>query len=234
MTLYYFIFHMVFIKVFILLLTFVSEIPYFQPEITNTSEKPVRLVITPEEITFDGQRLSFEKPLKDWVDVFGEYYIQGHLGSVVGLGSELFIFPELGIELEVRQNYQSPQSDWVKGEEGTISEPMKRLIANVKVYLAPNTQTKMLNIEKKYQNHPYSTMSAKYAINFYGAIVDSDVPTEKVIHFADGVTMDQYYRLVAPGVSSVHDASLLLFHFWGEKPQAPVMLEIHRALKKAE
>ncbi|SDH92271.1 hypothetical protein SAMN04488136_1363, partial [Vibrio xiamenensis] len=56
----------------------------------NTSSLPVRLVVTKDNITFDGKTLSFDKPFKDWVAVLGDDYMQGELNSLDAFSAQRF------------------------------------------------------------------------------------------------------------------------------------------------
>ncbi|WP_330961100.1 DUF7738 domain-containing protein [Photobacterium sp. 53610] len=208
-----------------------SAISVCKAESVNTSDQPVRLVITSETITFDGQSFRFEKPLKDWIQVLGDNYIQGERDSVAAFKSKRFIYPELGIDLEVQRNTKSPSSDWVNGRIGILQDPMSRYITDVRVYLTPEVKMNPDAIELKYKNHPFNTMFASYAINFYGAIVDHSVKKENVIRYGEGVAMDRHFNSVDANVSATHNATLLFDDFWGRKPEVPVMLEIYPSSK---
>ncbi len=41
----------------------------------NVSNKPVRLVVREDYIAFDGKKLNFRQPFKEWVKVLGNNYI---------------------------------------------------------------------------------------------------------------------------------------------------------------
>ncbi|MCM0150188.1 hypothetical protein [Photobacterium galatheae] len=60
-------------------------------------------------------------------------------------------------------------------------------IVDVKISLNPKNQVDPPRMsEEKYQNHPYNTMFADDAIDFYGAIVDHSVKKENVIQYSKG------------------------------------------------
>lgn len=211
---------------------FWSAESFCQADITNTSDKPVRLVMTPETITFDGKPLSFEKPLKEWIHVLGKKYTQGQRGSVGPYTRRRFIYPDLGIDLEVQGNNKDPKSDWVNGEVGTLNDPMNRYVVDVRIRLNPKNEIAPPRInEKKYENHPYNTMFADYAINFYGAIVDRSVKKEQIIKYGEGVAMDRHFNSVDARISGNHNATIIFEHFFGKKPEVPVMLEIYPSSK---
>ncbi|WP_330961099.1 hypothetical protein [Photobacterium sp. 53610] len=220
-----------FAKILAAAAVFFSATAYCQTGITNTSGQPVRLVITSEAIIFDGQPLSFENPLKDWLYVFGDNYIQGYHGSVAGFYADRFIYPELGIDLEVQRNNKAPKSDWVNGQVGTVQDPMNRYLVDVRITLTPNTKTEILSVEEKYKSHPYNTMFADYAISFYGAVVDDSVKKENVIRYGEGVAMDRHFNSVNASESATHNATISFYDFWGRKPEVPVMLEIYPSSK---
>ncbi|UTM59784.1 hypothetical protein L4174_017075 [Photobacterium sp. CCB-ST2H9] len=220
-----------FAKILAVVAVFFSATSYCQTGITNTSDQPVRLVITPESITFDGKPLRFEEPLKDWIQVLGDNYIQGERDSVAAFKSKRFIYPELGIDLEVQRNTKSPSSDWVNGQVGTLNDPMNRYIVDVRIRLNPKNQIDPPRIsEEKFKNHPYNTMFADYAINFYGAIVDRNIQKEQVLKYGSGTQMDQHFNLVGASASETHDASIAFHHFWGQKPELAVMLTVYPSL----
>ncbi|WP_330961101.1 DUF7738 domain-containing protein [Photobacterium sp. 53610] len=209
-----------------------SAISVCKAESVNTSDQPVRLVITSETITFDGKSLRFEKPLKDWINVLGENYIQGERNSVGSFDAWRFIYPDLGIDLEVQGNNKAPQSDWVNGQVGTLNDPMSRYIVDVRIRLNPKKQIDPPRIsEAKYKSHPYNTMFADYAINFYGAIVDRNIQKEQVLQYGAGTQMDQHFNLVRASASETHDASIAFHHFWGQKPELAVMLTVFPSSK---
>ncbi|KDM90034.1 hypothetical protein [Photobacterium galatheae] len=220
-----------FAKILAAVAVFFSATSYCQTGITNTSDQPVRLVITPESITFDGKPLRFEEPLKDWIQVLGDNYIQGESDSVAAFKSKRFIYPKLGIDLEVQRNTKSPSSDWVNGQVGTLNDPMNRYIVDVRIRLNPKNQIDPPRIsEEKFKNHPYNTMFADYAINFYGAIVDRNIQKEQVLKYGSGTQMDQHFNLVGASASETHDASIAFHHFWGQKPELAVMLTVYPSL----
>ncbi|KDM90035.1 hypothetical protein EA58_19025 [Photobacterium galatheae] len=189
------------------------------------------MVITSESISFDGKPLRFEAPLKDWILVLGDNYIQGERDSVGAFDAWRFIYPELGIDLEVQGNNKAPKFDWVNGQVGTVQDPMNRYLVDVRIRLNPKNQIDPPRIsEEKYKNHPYNTMFADYAINFYGAIVDRNIQKEQVLKYGSGTQMDQHFNLVGASASETHDASIAFHHFWGQKPELAVMLTVYPTL----
>ncbi len=198
----------------------------------NRSERPVRLVVSEQGLIFDGQPLSFEQPLKEWITVLGDNYHQGDDSKTdepsIMQRPRRFIYPELGIDLEVEFNYLDPPSEYLEGS--VLRDPYNRTISVVRIKLNPNI-TAGPSVNKQHRTHFYNTMYADYAIDFFGAIVDSNTPKEQILQFAKPVKHHRHFNSVGfrvPGSNKETkvQGNVSFNHFFGQRPEISWMMEL--------
>ncbi|WP_089139369.1 DUF7738 domain-containing protein [Vibrio rumoiensis] len=201
---------------------------------TTVSQKPVRLVVTSDTIRFDGKRLSFKDPLKQWIEVLGDDYVYigkepSYQKAFGASGRQRFVYPELGIDITVQTNHIDVKSDFINGKPGTLKDPYNRFISVLRIRMNPKSKAKPIvyrHLDKEMAEHPYNTMYADYAIDFYGAIVDSDTSIESVLDQSDIVKRDRHFSSV--GVSSGFNnlGTIIFNHFFGEQPEVSISMQI--------
>ncbi|MGF1868286.1 hypothetical protein L4D15_24095 [Enterovibrio norvegicus] len=197
---------------------------------TEASNKPIRLVISGDQITIDGKALSFERPLQDWIDILGSDYIQGPKKPVNAFAIDRFIFPKLGIDLQVQTNYADVKSDWIDGEVGTLKDPYNRFVNVIRISMNPESKANPSDyryLDKEEAEHPYYTMHADYAIDFYGAIVDSDTSIESVLSQSNIVKRNRKFHASVGVYSGYENLGNIVFnHFFGEQPEVSASMEV--------
>ncbi|WP_028023759.1 DUF7738 domain-containing protein [Enterovibrio calviensis] len=202
---------------------------------TEASNKPIRLVISGDQITIDGKALSFEEPLKEWIEVLGDGYLQGNNGPISAFYMNRFIYPELGIDLEVQLNYSDVKSDWIDGEVGTLKDPYNRFVSVVRISMNPESKANPSDyryLDKEEAEHPYYTMYADYAIDFYGAIVDSDTSIESVLSQSNIVKRNRKFHASVGVYSGYENLGNIVFnHFFGEQPEVSMSMEVWPTLE---
>ena len=167
----------------------------------NHSDKPVRLVITSNSVTWEGHLLSFEQPLSDWLKILGSNYVQGNKweSSVSFLDASRFVYPNLGIDIEVARNRKNGQSDWVETKNGwEMKDPFNRYVSVVRINLNPAYIVRNIGMNDETEKHPYNTMFADYAIDFYGAIVDSATSKEQILTYGSGIQQSTIFNRIDP------------------------------------
>lgn len=207
---------------------------------TPVSKKPVKLVITGDTIRFDGKLLSFQDPLSQWIEVLGENYVSiGENPSyqkAFGLrGRDRFIYPELGIDIAVQVNRIDVKSDYIDGKSGMLKDPLNRFISTVRIKMNPTSKANPIDfryLDKEVAEHPFNTMYADYAIDFYGAIVDSDTSIESVLEQSDIVKRNRKF-FASVGVYSGYEnlGNIVFNHFFGEQPEVSMWLEVWPTLE---
>ncbi|SDH98664.1 hypothetical protein SAMN04488136_14138, partial [Vibrio xiamenensis] len=193
----------------------------------NTSSLPVRLVVTRDSIAFDGKTLSFDKPFKDWVAVLGDDYMQGELNSLDAFSAQRFIYPKLGLDIELEKNRKNPKSDWVNGQVGTLSDPMGRYVKGVRVMLSSHLKNFEFDFDKRRSGRVFNTMSVDYAINFFGAIIDSHTPKSNVLDYSQGLTHSGHFNSIRTSSLEGNQASISYNAFFGSKPEISYMIQIY-------
>ncbi len=198
----------------------------------NKSERPVRLIVNEQGLIFDGQPLSFEQPLKEWITVLGENYHQGDRSKADGVRimrySQRFIYPELGMDLEVEFNHLDPASEYLEG--GVLRDPYNRTISVLRIKLNPNV-TAGPSVKKQHRSHFYNTMYADYAIDFFGAIVDSNTPKEQILQFAKPVKHHRHFNSVGfralwSDKETKVQGNVSFNDFFGHQPEMSWMIEL--------
>ena len=166
----------------------------------NDSDKPVRMVITADAITWDNQSLRFDQPFSDWIKVLGDDYIVGKMWQkeVRYLHSDRYIYPKLGIDLQIRYNTKNPKSDWINEEPDTLKDPFNRYVSVVRINLNPAYIVRNIGMNDETEKHPYNTMFADYAIDFYGAIVDSATSKEQILTYGSGIQQSTIFNRIDP------------------------------------
>ena len=184
----------------------------------------MRLVLRADSLTWDGKPLSFEEPLSEWIKVLGDNYIMGdewtqHLEI---FDNRRIIYPELGMFIEVI---------WKTGE-GVIKDPLGRYVTAVSIALNPRIISKSAYSTEK--ETPFNTMHYPYAIDFYGAIVDSKTSKKAILHYADEMVIHGRHSNSAT-LSSwkiPFIGNILFNHFFGEKPEMSVSMKISPSTKQ--
>lgn len=203
-------------------------------EIT-VSQKPVRLVVTGDTIRFDGKQLSFKDPLKQWIEVLGDNYVYigkepSYQKAFGASGRQRFVYPELGIDIAVQTNYIDVKSDFINDKPGTLKDPYNRFISVVRIRMNPESKADPIryrHLDKEMAEHPYNTMYADYAINFYGAIVDSDTSIESVLDQSDIVKRKRKFSSSVGVYSGFNNLGTIIFnHFFGEQPEVSMSMQI--------
>ncbi|SDH92258.1 hypothetical protein SAMN04488136_1362 [Vibrio xiamenensis] len=194
----------------------------------NTSSLLVRLVVTKDNITFDGKTLSFDMPFKDWIEVLGDDYIQGGRDNFAGGFSEdRFIYPKLGLDIELLLNDRDPKSNWNNDDKGSLKDPFGRYVRVVRVMLSSHLKNFEFDFDKKRSSHVFNTMSASYAINFFGAIVDSHTPKSNVLDYSQGLTHSGHFNSIRTSSLEGNQASIAYNAFFGSKPEISYMIQIY-------
>nr|WP_087024389.1 hypothetical protein [Thaumasiovibrio subtropicus] len=214
----------------LLLLIFLSCFSAAEP---STAKSAVRLSITGDSLTFDGKPLSFKEPLSKWIEVLGDDFIQGPERPFNAFSIDRFIFPDLGIDIAVQVNIKDVRSDWVDGQVGTLKDPYNRYITTVRISMNPEAKANPSKIyEEGTEDHPFYTMYADYAIDFYGAVVDGDVSIKSVLSQSDIVKRDRQFSFSLGVYSGYENLGNLMFNdFFGKQPEVPMTLEIWPTLK---
>ncbi|WP_087024391.1 hypothetical protein [Thaumasiovibrio subtropicus] len=219
----------------LLLVIFISCFSAAEP---STAKSAVRLSISGDSLTFDGKPLSFKEPLYKWIEVLGDDYVyigedEGYQKAYGSSGSDRFIYPDLGIDIAVQMNRIDVRSDWVDGQVGTLKDPYNRFITTVRISMNPEAKANPSKIYREgTEGHPFYTMYADYAIDFYGAVVDGDVSFKSVLSQSDIVKRDRQFSF-SLGVYSGYDnlGNLMFNDFFGKQPEVPMTLEIWPTLK---
>ena len=197
----------------------------------NDSDKPVRMVITADAITWDNQSLRFDQPFSDWIKVLGNDYIRGDVwrSEVRFLGPSRFVYPKLGIDIEVARNHKDPISDKINGKKWTLKDPFNRYVSVVRINLNPAYIVHNIGMNDETEKHPYNTMFADYAIDFYGAIVDSNTPKSTILKFSDGHKMSNHFNSITSTLE-YHNypvrGSILFNDFYEQKPEMSILIEL--------
>ncbi len=160
----------------------------------NKSNRPIRLIVNEQGIIWDDRPLSFEQPLKEWIAILGDNYYQGgkpdEPWELRALNRpQVFIYPELGIEIDLGFNYVPLSERNIVGKHGIgIShDPYNSYISHVSIQLNSLIKTNNINIKEHLKNHFYNTMYANYAIDYFGAIIDSNTPMAQIVQFGRNV-----------------------------------------------
>ncbi len=186
----------------------------------NKSDRPVRLIVSEQGLIFDGQELSFEQPLKEWIARLGSEFYQGRSNDGIGaLYEGRFVYPDLGIDLEVEFNHSDPSSEWLEGF--VLRDPYNRPISIVRLRLNPKIATHY--IKEQHKAHFYNTMSANYAVDYFGAIIDSNTPKAPILQFGRKVRRDSNFNAVGFYERDKEVTSVLFFEV---QPEIPRLLTV--------
>ena len=197
----------------------------------NDSDKPIRMVITADAITWDNQSLRFDQPFSDWIKVLGDDYIVGKMWQkeVRYLHSDRYIYPKLGIDLQIRYNTKNPKSDWINEEPDTLKDPFNRYVSVVRINLNPAYIVLNVGMNDETEKHPYNTMFADYAIDFYGAIVDSNTPKSTILKFSDGHKMSHHFNEITSTLE-YHNypvrGNILFNDFYEQKAELSISMQL--------
>ena len=197
----------------------------------NYSDKPIRMVITADAITWDNQSLRFDQPFSDWIKVLGDDYIVGKMWQkeVRYLHSDRYIYPKLGIDLQIRYNTKNPKSDWINEEPDTLKDPFNRYVSVVRINLNPAYIVLNVGMNDETEKHPYNAMFADYAIDFYGAIVDSNTPKSTILKFSDGHKMSNHFNEITSTLE-YHNypvrGNILFNDFYEQKAELSISMQL--------
>ncbi len=188
----------------------------------NKSDRPVRLVVSEQGLVWDEQLLSFEQPLKEWIAILGDNYYQGGSDEAWELRAlsrpQVFIYPELGIKIDLGLNY-APTPE----KKDVLYDPYNSHIALISIQLNPLIKTNNVNIREHLRTHFYNTMYADYAIDYFGAIIDSNTPTTQIIQFGRNV---RYGDKATLGVFDSGGAAFSLLSYKPPYKTQPEMLDV--------
>ncbi|KKD57909.1 hypothetical protein RN22_23890 [Grimontia sp. AD028] len=204
------------------------------------STKPIRLVITGETISFDGKLLSFKDPLNQWIEVLGEDYVYigenpDYQKAYNSSGSDRFVYPKLGIDIEVQFNNSDVKSEFIDGKPGTLKDPYNRFVSIIRIRMNPESKAdpggaRYIGTERA--NHTYYTMHADYAIDFYGAIVDSDTSIESVLSQSNIVKRNRKFHSSIGVYSGYENLGKIVYnHFFGEQPEVSMSMQVWPTLE---
>jgi len=193
-----------------------------EPPSDNSSDKPIRLQVSPDQLLWDGKELSFHEPLSQWVAVIGDDYIDGKIWKDIGPVDDMrLVYPELAIDIQVIFN--------PKGDPGPIDDVMQRYVKIVRIYLNSDMTIVPYLVSSSEKQHPYFNMSVPFAINLYGAIVDSDTPKADIIKYAEPVSHHPNFNGVYTSrIRHKFDinAYINFNNFFGNKPEKSHILQI--------
>ncbi len=121
------------------------------------------------------------------------------------------------MDLEVEFNHLDPSSEKIDGQRGTLRDPYNRTISIVRLRLNPKIVTHY--IKEQHKAHFYNTMYADYAIDYFGAIIDSTTPKAPILQFGRKVRRDSNFNAVGFYERDKNVTSVLFFEAQPEMPR---------------